>query len=103
MQESWVFIDGGGCLSDACCLQPQSSTAVKRCAYPNRENRDRLPLENGLQTGSWYLSICTVILLEFPVKPQDKMGRKEGEDSRSWKKMTDNIQDTFEFLEMLGS
>ncbi|MGH0179178.1 UNVERIFIED_CONTAM: hypothetical protein FKN15_017212 [Acipenser sinensis] len=31
------------------------------------------------------------------------MGRKEGEDSRSWKKMTDNIQDTFEFLEMLGS
>ncbi|KAK1152236.1 calcium/calmodulin-dependent protein kinase type 1D-like isoform X1 [Acipenser oxyrinchus oxyrinchus] len=40
---------------------------------------------------------------EFPVKPQDKMGRKEGEDSRSWKKMTDNIQDTFEFLEMLGS
>ncbi|MGH0169701.1 UNVERIFIED_CONTAM: hypothetical protein FKN15_075241 [Acipenser sinensis] len=31
------------------------------------------------------------------------MGRKEGEDSRSWKKMTDNIQDIFEFLEMLGS
>ncbi|XP_041083427.1 calcium/calmodulin-dependent protein kinase type 1D-like isoform X3 [Polyodon spathula] len=40
---------------------------------------------------------------EFPVKPQDKMGRKEGEDCRSWKKMTDNIQDTFEFLERLGS
>uniref|UniRef100_A0A8C1VI91 Calcium/calmodulin-dependent protein kinase IGb n=1 Tax=Cyprinus carpio TaxID=7962 RepID=A0A8C1VI91_CYPCA len=38
---------------------------------------------------------------EIPVEAHAEMGRKEGD--YGWKKSTDNIQDVFEFMEVLGS
>ncbi|XP_026092894.1 calcium/calmodulin-dependent protein kinase type 1D-like isoform X1 [Carassius auratus] len=38
---------------------------------------------------------------EIPVEAHAEMGRKEGDCD--WKKSTDNIQDVFEFMEVLGS
>ncbi|KAI2649474.1 Calcium/calmodulin-dependent protein kinase type 1G [Labeo rohita] len=38
---------------------------------------------------------------EIPVEAHAEMGRKEGD--YDWKKSTDNIQDVFEFMEVLGS
>ncbi|XP_016097878.1 calcium/calmodulin-dependent protein kinase type 1G-like [Sinocyclocheilus grahami] len=38
---------------------------------------------------------------EIPVEAHAEMGRKEG--NYDWKKSTDNIQDVFEFMEVLGS
>ncbi|MEE6493443.1 hypothetical protein FKM82_016835 [Ascaphus truei] len=41
--------------------------------------------------------------VEFTVSTLDKMGCKEEEDSCAWKKQTNNIRDTFVFMEVLGS
>ncbi|KAM9320216.1 calcium/calmodulin-dependent protein kinase type 1G [Gastrophryne carolinensis] len=41
--------------------------------------------------------------VEFMVSTIDKMGRKEEEDGCFWKKQTNNIRDTFIFMEVLGS
>ncbi|XP_018418273.1 PREDICTED: calcium/calmodulin-dependent protein kinase type 1G [Nanorana parkeri] len=41
--------------------------------------------------------------VEFTVSTIDKMGRKEEEDGCIWKKQTNNIRDTFVFMEVLGS
>ncbi|MBN3324455.1 KCC1G kinase, partial [Atractosteus spatula] len=40
---------------------------------------------------------------EIPAETQTTMGRKEGQDSSTWKKVTENIRDVFEFTEVLGS
>ncbi|RMB99307.1 hypothetical protein DUI87_24040 [Hirundo rustica rustica] len=39
----------------------------------------------------------------FPASTLEEMGRKEEEDSGSWKKQTSNIRKTFIFMEALGS
>ncbi|XP_063811401.1 calcium/calmodulin-dependent protein kinase type 1G [Pseudophryne corroboree] len=41
--------------------------------------------------------------VEFTVSSIDKMGRKAEEDGCIWKKQTNNIRDTFVFMEVLGS
>lgn len=42
--------------------------------------------------------------IEFTVSTIDKMGHKEEEeDGCIWKKQTNNIRDTFVFMEVLGS
>lgn len=38
---------------------------------------------------------------EIPVEAHTEMGRKEGD--YDWKKSTDNIQDVFEFMDVLGT
>lgn len=39
----------------------------------------------------------------FPASTLEEMGRKEEDDSSSWKKQTSNIRKTFIFMEALGS
>ena len=39
--------------------------------------------------------------MEIPVETKAEMGRKEAD--YDWKKSTDNIQDVFDFIEVLGS
>lgn len=42
-------------------------------------------------------------LTAFPASTLEEMGRKEEDDSSSWKKQTSNIRKTFIFMEALGS
>lgn len=48
-----------------------------------------------------FVSCFVLISPEKPLEAHAEMGRKEGD--YDWKKSTDNIQDVFEFMEVLGS
>lgn len=48
-----------------------------------------------------YKELFVLFSPEIPVEARSEMGRKEGD--YDWKKSTDNIQDVFEFMEVLGS
>ncbi|KTG00189.1 hypothetical protein cypCar_00027184 [Cyprinus carpio] len=46
-------------------------------------------------------TVRNILTEKIPVEAHAEMGRKEGD--YDWKKSTDNIQDVFEFMEVLGS
>ncbi|XP_075766160.1 calcium/calmodulin-dependent protein kinase type 1G isoform X2 [Pelodiscus sinensis] len=52
---------------------------------------------------SRFQSLVHILGCEFPASALEKMGRKEVDDTRSWKKQTNNIRKTFIFMEALGS
>jgi len=49
------------------------------------------------------LSSLPLSAAAFPASTLEEMGRKEEDDSSSWKKQTSNIRKTFIFMEALGS